>query len=239
MVTPQEIIAKMENKKSQLCIGLDLRIPHIERLEKAIEIIEATGDLAIAYKPNRQFWLGFSLDEMKTLTTAIKKQNCYAIIDHKLSDIGSTNDAALEWASLEGFDLMTISPYPGNISASGESAKKFGLGLIYLLLMSNPEAEWMINSPIESWAREMETYSSGIVLGLSNFSEKKLLLRIKELLPTPFILAPGLGAQGGDHKLLEDIFGKRVMYTVSRGISQADNIREAAERYYNITSHYE
>lgn len=234
MITPQQIITKMTEKETQLCIGLDLKVPEDEKLAKALQIVEDTGELAIAYKPNRQFWLGFTIDQMKSLTRAVKKQDAFVIIDHKLSDIGSTNEAAMLWSKKEGFDLITISPYPGNIESSGDVSKKIEIGLIYLLLMSNPEAKWMKTSPILDWALSMEQHATGVVIGLADYISKDFLEEIAKVMPTPFILAPGMGAQGGNMRLINSVFGKRVMYNVSRGITQANNVRKAAEDYQSL-----
>ncbi|MCE7737314.1 MAG: hypothetical protein GPJ54_20665, partial [Candidatus Heimdallarchaeota archaeon] len=53
-------IQVMRDKGSQLCIGLDLRVPDEDKVNIALDIIDQTHDLTSAYKPNRQYWLGFS-----------------------------------------------------------------------------------------------------------------------------------------------------------------------------------
>jgi len=59
-------------------------------------------------------------------------------LDHKLGDIGSTNESALFWISDMGFDAFTFSPFAGNIETTVDTAHKRDLGVIVLTLMSNP-----------------------------------------------------------------------------------------------------
>ena len=225
----------MKNNNSSLCVGLDLTGDG--KLERALEIIDITQDLAAAYKPNRQYWLGSTTDEIKLLTSRISKFNCISIIDHKLSDIGSTNETALIQASMENFDFMTVSPFPGNMEENSGFAKKLKIGLISLVLMSNPQATWMIESNMyKTWAREAENYCSGLVVGTTNHVTSKEMEIVAEASPSTFVLAPGLGKQGGDPSKLRSVFGDRLLFNVSRGISQANDIRDAAEHYYKIST---
>ncbi len=223
----------VEVKGSQLCIGLDLVGTPEDNLSTALEIIDSTHDLAAAYKPNRQYWLGNSFENLKEITDRIHRHNCFAIIDHKLSDIGSTNEAALRHSKLEGFDFITISPFPGNLEDSYNIASQIDLGLIALVMMSNTEAVWMKTSGIyKMWAEQSSNFADGIVLGTTNHVDEKLLTEIHHIIPDTLVLAPGLGKQGGNVWFLKEIYGDKVLFNVSRGISLSDDYREAAEKYF-------
>lgn len=231
-----EISRLLQNmQQSQLCIGLDPNPADsvTERLQTILEIVDATHEYAIAYKPNRQFLLGFSLDEMQELTSTIHQYHKVAIIDHKLSDIGSSNRAALQWSAQEGYDFITVSPFPGNLKETAEYAQETDIGIIALTLMSNPEAKWMLNGFYQQSALGAEKYAQGIVIGTTDHITEDVLEQIAYLAPTPFVLAPGLGKQGGNPYALLQIFGNRVMFNVSRGISQAENYAEAAQAFYS------
>ncbi|MCY3411976.1 MAG: orotidine 5'-phosphate decarboxylase [Candidatus Heimdallarchaeota archaeon] len=227
-----QALALMERKESQLCIGIDLTGD--DQLNRALELIDSTHDLASSFKPNRQYWLEASPEEMKQLTCRIAKYRCFSIIDHKLSDIGSSNQAALTHAKLEGFDMITISPFPGNMQQNALMAKEIGIGLIQLVLMSNPEAAWIKDTGLyRDFAKQAELYADGMVVGTTNHCTLDVMQEIGVLSPTTIVLAPGIGAQGGSVQEVLMAFGKHALFNVSRGITKADDPRAAAEEYYN------
>ena len=76
---------------------------------------------------------------MKSLIDAIHSYQMIAIDDSKLADIGETNDAGLYHASIEGYDFVTYAPFPANVAQASKQAIDRGIGLITLVLMSNPE----------------------------------------------------------------------------------------------------
>ncbi|OLS19599.1 MAG: Orotidine 5'-phosphate decarboxylase [Candidatus Heimdallarchaeota archaeon LC_2] len=231
---PNTIFNKIDENESQLCVGLDFREGN--KLDLAKQVIEETAEYAVAYKPNRQFWLGYNLKEMQELTRYIKKYNCIAIIDHKLSDIGSSSVEALKYSKKEGFDLITISPYPGNFEEMCVASKEIGIGIIALIMMSNPQAKWMLNSPYLEWAKIANTHKTGIVIGTTNHVTKDIISSISEVFNSGIVLAPGLGTQGGKVDTLLKYFDKKIMFNVSRGIIYAKNYSIAAEGYNNQIS---
>lgn len=227
-------------KDSQLCIGIDppTSIPLDERIHFALEIIDETWDLAVAYKLNRQFFIGSTIQEMQAITERIHRHPTLAIMDHKLSDIGSSNQGALHWISKEHFDMVTISPFPGNVEETASFAKSLGLETILLTLMSNPEASYMIEgtpAPYERFAKQAQENCSGMVVGSTGHITKTHLNKIRILAPDPFVLAPGLGHQGGSVEDLKEVFGPKVIFSVSRGIVAAKNRRDAAEEFRTLS----
>lgn len=104
------------------------------------DIIEKTADFATAYKPNTQFVYPVSFSDLADVVREIHNAGAVAILDHKIADIGKTNDEGMYWISSQGFDGMTYCPFPGNIKQATDQAHENGLGLIMLDLMSNPEA---------------------------------------------------------------------------------------------------
>ena len=228
---PNTILTKIDENGSQLCVGLDFREGN--KLDLAKQVIEETAEYAVAYKPNRQFWLGYNLSQMQELTRYIKKHNCISIIDHKLSDIGSSSIEALKHSEKEGFDLITISPYPGNFEEMCIASKEIGIGLIALIMMSNPQAEWMLKSPYLDWAKIANDHKTGIVIGTTNHVTEDIITSISEVYNSGIVLAPGLGSQGGKVDTLIKYFDKRILFNVSRGIIYSDNYALAAKDYHN------
>ena len=101
-------------KDSFLCVGLDpvtaaMREKNVipdELIDRygvkegikrfCLNIIEAAAPYAPVIKPNAQFIVyHFSLDDLRELVEAIHEGGSLALLDCKLTDIGSTNQAGL------------------------------------------------------------------------------------------------------------------------------------------------
>ncbi len=124
----QKLINTIRTKSSFLCVGLDpdpARMPpHLGKGPEAIlafnrAIIEATSDLAVAFKPNVAFYESLGADGWAVLqeTMAAIPDGCLKIADAKRGDIGNTAtryaQAAFEaW----GADAVTVAPYMGRDS---------------------------------------------------------------------------------------------------------------------------
>ena len=155
-----------EEKDSFININLDPALPRQRRdkvipdkfvskedsetlLNFSLEIIEQVSDYCCSVKPNTQYFLG-AISKLRKAVNKIHEEGMIAILDHKLSDIGSTNDSAIFWISDMELDAFTFSPFAGNIQDTVKSAHQKDLGVIVLTLMSNPEAEpLMINTTVE------------------------------------------------------------------------------------------
>ena len=103
-MTRQELHQNIQNKKSFLCIGLDTdlkKIPrHLHKTSDPIfefnkQIIDATHDLCVAYKPNVAFYesLGSAGWEALERTADYLKgvNDIFTIADAKRGDIGNTS----------------------------------------------------------------------------------------------------------------------------------------------------
>jgi orotidine-5'-phosphate decarboxylase len=230
----------MKTKKSQLCVGLDPRPQKVpdSLYEFCTTIVDKTSDYCFCYKPNTQYIMPMGFSEINALNAYIHEKGCLSISDHKLSDIGSTNEAALYWLSTMGFDALTYSPFPGNIKETIENGKKYGVGVITLTLMSNPEADFFMKAVIgekygyEAIAEQVALYKGlGAVVGATCDTED--ITRIHSILKDQLILSPGVGAQGGGLDIVR-IFKERVMVNVSRDIIMHDEPGERAAYYQNL-----
>ena len=104
-MTTQQLVAEIKEKKSFLCIGLDVdlnKIPeHLLKEEDPIfafnkAIIDATHHLCVAYKPNTAFYEAYGLKGWEALKKTISYLNqnhpeIFTIADAKRGDIGNTS----------------------------------------------------------------------------------------------------------------------------------------------------
>jgi orotidine-5'-phosphate decarboxylase len=70
----------------------------------------------------------------------------------------------------------------------------------------------------------------GLVVGAT---DPQSLKRVSESFPAFWILAPGLGAQGGDVTAAVLAAGERAIFPISRGIYKDGKFRDNAERFRN------
>lgn len=239
------------DKHSLLCVGLD---PDPRKLPAWTQddpdpvfafnrhIIDLTCDLVIAYKPNAAFYEALGPQGWQTLADTIKyahKSGVPVILDAKRADIGSTA-AAYAYSAFERLnaDAITVNPYMGwdSVEPFVRYAKR---GVFVLALSSNPGAQdfqsadthghplyQRVVSQCVGWN---ERNNVGMVVGATMAHE---MCCVRQLSPDQWLLAPGIGAQGGDLRMtLENGLrsdGSGVLITASRSIMYGDDPREAA-----------
>ncbi|MFW9855561.1 MAG: orotidine 5'-phosphate decarboxylase [Candidatus Thorarchaeota archaeon] len=234
---------------SRVCVGLDFAsygsrstqtlAKNQNKVTKILETVEELSSYCCAFKINRQYILELNLDQIKQITNAVHEKNRPIIIDHKISDIGITNDQALYHFSQEGFDAFTYSPFPGNVKEICDKAKRRGLATFVLVLMSNPEAVWMTQwskdnlSLYQFFGRLTNQYAEGAVVGATgHVGDPELKILSKEL-SNKVILSPGIGQQGGGLSQLLKYFKEDVIFNIGRGIIyQEDPLAKLKD--YNI-----
>ena len=241
-------------KHSLLCVGIDpaelgqrpgaLLSTSDEKLAFCLDLVTQVAPFASAVKPNRNYFKDFSRAQMATLNRRIHECDMLSIDDSKLADIGETNDAGLFHAHAEGFDLITYAPFAGNIKDAAQKAQARNVGLITLVLMSNPEyrviKEATINGmrAFEYFASEAARWDSpGIVIGApspDNHITKEEIARVRELVGERLVLVPGMGAQGGEVGAVLQHFGKMAIINVGRAIMNAKNPATAAQEYRDL-----
>lgn len=257
-MTPENLSEQIKAKKSLLCVGLDSdikRIPaHLLSEPDPIftfnrAIIEATADLAIAYKPNLAFFEAEGVKGWQSLekTLEIIPKGIFTIADAKRGDIGNTSSLyARAFFETFGFDAVTVAPYMGRDSV--EPFLQYKDKWVFLLaLTSNAGAEdfqWfrqghqlLYESVIEKswgWAKGAPGHL-GYVVGATR---PEFLAKIREMVPEAFFLVPGVGAQGGSaaevcKNGMNDLGGlfinsSRAILYASSGKDFAEKAREAA-----------
>ena len=242
--------ARIKDINSLLCVGLD---PHAQDLSElsgegvkrfCLEIIEATADVTAAYKPNAAFFEALGSEGVAALGAVIAAipDEIPVVLDAKRGDIFSTAQAYAQAVfQTLGADAVTINPYLGRDAVEPFIADP-EKGVFMLCKTSNPGAadlqdlEVMGDNPIPLHvhvARLAQTWNQNDNLGLVvGATQPASLARVRAAAPDVWILAPGVGAQGGDLRaalragLRSDGLG--MLIPVSRGISRADNPRQAA-----------
>lgn len=205
--------------RSMLCIGLDpdpARFPHAWRgdasriFDFCAAIVDATHDLAIAFKPQIAYFAAHRAEaQLERLVQHIARvaPKVPVILDAKRGDIGSTAEQyAREAFERYRADAVTLSPFMGfdSIEPYLRYADK---GLILLCRTSNPGGSDLQAQPLASGALVYEhiaklaqgpwnrTGQLGLVVGATFPAE---IERVRALAPTLPLLIPGVGAQGGD-----------------------------------------
>ena len=242
--------ARIKDINSLLCVGLD---PHTQDLSElsgegvkrfCLEIIEVTADVTAAYKPNAAFFEALGSEGVAALGAVIAAipDEIPVVLDAKRGDIFSTAQAYAQAVfQTLGADAVTINPYLGRDAVEPFIADP-EKGVFMLCKTSNPGAadlqdlEVMGDNPIPLHvhvARLAQTWNQNDNLGLVvGATQPASLARVRAAAPDVWILAPGVGAQGGDLRaalragLRSDGLG--MLIPVSRGISRADNPRQAA-----------
>ncbi|MCK4317688.1 orotidine-5'-phosphate decarboxylase, partial [Candidatus Bathyarchaeota archaeon] len=203
-------------------------------MEFSLNVIDAVTPYAPVIKPNAQFLVyALCFDDLKEIVDKIHEGGSLALLDIKLSDIGTTMDAGLHWIDRLGFDAVTFSPFPGyenGVDAVYRWARERDKGIFALCRMSNPgthdyQSRLMDGEPFYvRLARDAHAHgSNGYVVGCTASEELGIVRKIigEECL----ILAPGLGAQGGDPmtalRLGANSQGERLIVSSSRSINYA------------------
>lgn len=249
-MTRAELIEQIRAKKSFLCVGLDTDLEKIpEHLLKEKDpvftfnkaIIDATYDLAVAYKPNIAFYekLGSKGWDSLAKTLEYIPDDLFTIADAKRGDIGNTSTYyAKAFFEAMKFDSVTIAPYMGVDSV--EPFLQFdGKWAILLALTSNKGAldfQMIENENGKLYEQVMKKSSEWgspenlmFVIGATRGEE---LSAARKAAPLNFFLIPGIGAQGGSLKdicnyaLNQDI---GVLVNSSRGILYTDKTASFAD----------
>ncbi|MCW7538855.1 orotidine-5'-phosphate decarboxylase [Aquabacterium sp. A7-Y] len=207
---------------SLLCVGLDpepARFPGAWKgdagriFDFCAAIVDATHDLAIAFKPQIAYFAAHSAEaQLERLIAHIRAvaPQVPVILDAKRGDIGSTAEQYAREAYVRyGADAVTLSPFMGFDSVSPYLAYP-DKGAILLCRTSNPGGSDLQNQRLAEVDGQPRLYEHlarlaqgewntngqlGLVVG-ATFPDE--IARVRELAPTVPLLIPGVGAQGGD-----------------------------------------
>ena len=176
-------------------------------------IIDATSDIAMAFKPNLGFYIAYGVPGLEALaeTRRMIDRSIPVILDCKVGDFEYTAMAYAkgffdEW----NFDAVTASPYIGRESLQ-PFLNRADKGAFILCKTSNPGSGEFQNVSVSSGDRENPLYmtvaervtlwndalpgTAGLVVGATWPDQ---LRDVREVAPSLPILMPGVGAQEGD-----------------------------------------
>ncbi|RZI78579.1 MAG: orotidine-5'-phosphate decarboxylase [Variovorax sp.] len=214
--------AAEQQNASMLCVGLDpepgrfpaqLKGDASRIYDFCARIVDATADLAIAFKPQIAYFAAHRAEHQLEQLMEHMRRNAPqvpVILDAKRGDIGSTAEQyAIEAFERYGADAVTLSPFMGFDSVE-PYLRHAGKGAFLLCRTSNPGGADLQGQRLASVEGEPFLYEHvarlaqgpwnlngqlGLVVGATYPAE---IERVRSLAPTVPLLIPGVGAQGGD-----------------------------------------
>ncbi|MBN1287613.1 MAG: orotidine-5'-phosphate decarboxylase [Anaerolineae bacterium] len=227
--------ARADQVNSLLCVGLDSDYARLPKRFKSAPhpqfafnkwIIEQTHEYVSAYKPNSAFYeargaAGLTDLQMTMDYLQMHYGDILTICDAKRADIGSTNAGYVAAIFDElGFDAVTLNPYLGR-AALEPFLVRADKGCILICRTSNPgagefqdlitgdggEPLWTVVARRVS--AEWNTRGNCMLVAGATYPGE--LRRIRAIAGEMTLLAPGVGAQGGD-----------VAQTVQAGLNSRD-----------------
>jgi len=211
----EELVDQIKSKKSFLCVGLDTDITKIPKyllnekdpiFEFNKQIIDATKDLCVAYKPNIAFYESLGVQGWESLQKTIDyiPNNIFTIADAKRGDIGNTSAMyAKAFFDTLDFDSVTVAPYMGSDSVVPFLQYK-GKWVILLALTSNQGADdfqFFNNGEQQLFEKVLECSKqwgdAENLMYVVGATRPEMFTEIRKIVPNNFLLVPGVGAQGG------------------------------------------
>ncbi len=213
-----KLSAAWTRNDSLLCVGLDpdlARIPaHLQGQPYAIvqfckAIIDATADLACAFKPQIAYFAALGAEDQLEQICAYLRTNyphIPIVLDAKRGDIGATaHQYAREAFERYGADAVTVSPYMGFDSVEPylewaergvivlcRTSNAGGSDLQFLDVGGRPLYQHVAQLVADKWNRNGQL---ALVVG-ATFPEE--IAQVRKLVGDMPLLIPGVGAQGGD-----------------------------------------
>ena len=255
-----QLFEQIKNKRSFLCVGLDPVLENIPEhllghenpiLEFNKQIIDATNDLCVAYKPNTAFYESMGLRGWESLiqTWEYIPKDIFTIADAKRGDIGNTSamyaDAFFNKSKSQmSFDAITVAPYMGKDSVGPFLAYPEKWVILLALTSNAGHSDFQLHTTPKGMLYEevirisSEWAGSGQLMYVVGATRGAEFENIRRLAPDNFLLVPGVGAQGGS---LADVceFGlnkecgllinsSRSIIYASKGLDFAEKAREEA-----------
>lgn len=220
-MTQVQLFDQIQKKSSYLCIGLD---PDLARIPKHLlnapdpifefnkQIIDATHQYCVAYKPNIAFYEALGPKGWESLQKTLEyiPPDIFTIADAKRGDIGNTSSLyAKAFFAYMNFDAVTVAPFMGE-----DSVKPFFYKDKWVILLahtSNPGSNdfQLIESVVtgrklyeEVILKSKKWGSTDQLMYVVGATQSDKMESIRALAPEHFFLVPGIGAQGGDLQMV-------------------------------------
>jgi len=243
---------------SMLCVGLD---PDIARFPTAMRgsvdaieefckaIVDATGDLVCAFKPQIAYFAAVGAEkQLENVCDYIRTKfpDVVLILDAKRGDIGDTAALYAREAFFRyGADAVTVNPYLGT-----DSLEPFlttpGKGTIVLCRTSNSGSSEFQSLEVDGeplYLRVARTAAAkwrsigecALVVGATYPNE---LAQVRAIVGDMPILVPGIGAQGGDINAVVHAGTTRPSsYAASQATTTAGTTRLSSSATSQATTH--
>ena len=212
-----QLFSAIQAKRSYLCVGLDPdlnRLPvHLRTTDDPLfvfnrQIIDATHDLCVAYKPNLAFYESLGARGWDSLARTLEyvPPAIFTIADAKRGDIGNTSQMyARAFFDTLGCDAVTVAPYMGQDSVT-PFLHHAGKWTVLLALTSNAGSADFQRQPLagggplfEQVIRTAQEWGGpDQIMFVVGATQADQLRRVRTLAPDHFLLVPGVGAQGGN-----------------------------------------
>ena len=256
----KNLINQIKQKKSFLCVGLDVdldKIPkHLHKHEDPVfefskAIIDSTSPFAIAYKPNLAFFESYGLKGWNSLEKIINYINLnhpeiFTIADAKRGDIGNTSSKyAKTFFETLKFDSITVNPYMGRDSIEPflEYDNKHTILLSLTSNSGSSDFQFKLYNGkplyLSVIKKSLSWKNKENLMYVIGATKAESLKEVREIIPNSFLLVPGIGAQGGS---LPDVcrFGLNencgLIVNSSRQIIYSDNSIDYAKKSAEISS---
>jgi orotidine-5'-phosphate decarboxylase len=207
-------------------------------------IIDATHDLAVAYKPNTAFYEAYGIKGWKALQKTIayineKYPEIFTIADAKRGDIGNTATRyAKAFFEDMHFDSVTVAPYMGSDSVEPFLAFKNKFTILLALTSNKGGLDFQLTEDASGTAlyenvlkKALAWKNSDRLMFVVGATRPEYFQKIRKIVPDNFLLVPGIGAQGGDlnevckYGLNKDV---GLLINSSRGILYASDTADFA-----------
>ena len=214
-----DLILEIKNKDSFLCIGLDTDINKIPKFLLKEEdpiflfnksIIDKTNPYCVAYKINTAFYESLGTSgwvSMKRTIDYINKNfpEIFTIADAKRGDIGNTSKMyAQTFFGNMNFDSVTINPYMGSDSVKPFLEFENKISILLGLTSNIGALDIQLKKANKDYVF-IEMIKSSMIWGnednmmyVVGATKPQHIEKIRKLIPSHFLLIPGVGAQGGD-----------------------------------------
>jgi len=162
---------------------------------RAVQVARQAAEHLDAVKVNYPLVLGAGPQIIGRLADA---SGVPVIADFKVADVPHTNYAIARRAFELGACGIICQPFcgPDSADACARAAREAGADLYLVVAMSHPGAKRFFTPRLDEFASlAREVGAQGVVAPATRTEE---IRRVRELLPRTAILAPGVGAQGGD-----------------------------------------
>ncbi len=214
----ERLNAAIARNDSLLCVGLD---PDVAKFPEALRnrpdsifafckaIIDATADMACAFKPQIAYFAALAAeDQLQAICDYLKRQYPHIpiVLDAKRGDIGATAEQyAREAYERYRADAVTVNPYMGFDSVEPylawqdrgvivlcRTSNPGGSDLQFLTVDGKPLYQHVAQLVAQKWNRNGQC---GLVVGATFPKE---IAEVRAIVGDMPLLVPGIGAQGGD-----------------------------------------